>query len=200
MDSHDRDESSNNVSNITSDISTANSLQENNAKQTTQQESGAATGTEKEERLVPVTEAIRYRKRAQVAERTVIEMRNDLEKLEQDLSESQDLVDYLERRQKIDSLLSESDAIDMQAARLLTEMAIEQMEDPDVRLAVDDLRESKPYLFRKRGPGHALAMPVRDQLDQGDELYGAAEAAASSGARTDLLRYLKLRRNQQVLP
>ena len=45
-------------------------------------------------------------------------------------------------------------------ARLLTEAAVETMAEPDVASAIDELRRSKPYLFRRKTT-QAGAMPAR---------------------------------------
>ena len=99
----------------------------------------------------------------------------------------------MERQQKIDRLLAESEAIDLEAARLLTEAAVEEMEEPDVEAVVEDLRRHKPYLFRQRGPVR-LAMGARTRAGSQERAEDAAREASMSGNRRDLLRYLRLRR------
>lgn len=145
------------------------------------------------EKLVPVSEAIRYRKRAQAAEQEAGQMREQLTALQSQLDEASKTIDSLERRQRIDALLAESEAIDLDAARLLTERAVMEMDEPDVAEAVEDLRRHKPYLFRKRRGATASAMSARVS-DEGDDAAQAAEQAIASGDRKDLLRYLRLRR------
>ncbi len=144
-------------------------------------------------KLVPVTEAIRYRKRAQAAEQQLADLRAKLGAVETDLSKTRETIAVLERRQKIDALLADSDAVDVEVARLLTEAAVEMMDQPDVAAAIADLRRSKPYLFRTRRT-EAGAMPARTR-GPSQTVITAAEQAASTGSRLDLLRYLRLRRN-----
>ncbi|MEM1027537.1 MAG: hypothetical protein AAGJ38_05595 [Planctomycetota bacterium] len=152
--------------------------------------------SEDADKLVPVSEAIRYRKRAQTAEQQLTELREQFEQLQNQLDSSQDTITSLERRQKIDALLTDSDAIDLEAARLLTEISVSQMDEPDVGTAVNDLRRQKPYLFRHRAGRSDSAMAPR--LSQTDALpaaqEAAAERAAATGDRRDLLDYLRLRR------
>jgi len=146
-----------------------------------------------EDKLVPVVESIRYRKRAQQAEQQLESMRAELAALREQYGESQETVTALERRAKIDALLSEADSIDFGAARLLTEAAVSEMDEPDVALAVEDLRRHKPYLFRN---DDAVAVSLAAHLPddgQGDQQQAAQDARAS-GDRRDLLRYLRLRR------
>jgi len=146
-----------------------------------------------DEKLVPVAESIRYRKRAQAAEQRLGEMEAELESARNELGQARETIDALDRRQRIDQLLIESDAIDLEAARLLTAAAVESMDEPDVAAAVDDLQRRKPYLFRRqqRGPS---GMGARSGGARAS-LHEAADTAASTGDRRDLLRYLRMRRS-----
>jgi len=144
-------------------------------------------------RLVPVSEAIRYRRRAQSAEQELGEFKERLENTRVELDQAEQTISCLERRQKIDALLADAEAVDLDVARLLTEAAVEIMDEADVQLAIDDLRRHKPYLFKSRG-SDVVSMPAR-MRDRGDYQAGeAAERAAVTGDRQDLLRYLRLRR------
>lgn len=147
------------------------------------------------DKLVPVSEAIRYRKRAQTAEQQLEELRDKVRSVSHELDEANQTISSLERRQQVDALLTDADAIDLEAARLLTEQAVLTMDDPDIELAVDDLRRHKPYLFRRRHDtsGSAMAPSIHDTGH--DPAEQAAEQAAKSGDRRDLLRYLRLRRS-----
>jgi hypothetical protein len=62
------------------------------------------------DKLVPVSEAIRYRKRAQAAEHQLDAQCGKLVQMQQELDESQETIHNLERRQKIDAMLTEADA------------------------------------------------------------------------------------------
>lgn len=144
------------------------------------------------DKLVPVSEAIRYRKRAQTAEQQLGELRDRFTQLQTQLDDSQQTISSLERRQKIDALLTESDAIDLDAARLLTEISVSHMDEPDVASAVEELRRQKPYLFRKRTGTIDSVMSAHVESASPEQV--AAERAASTGDRRDLLDYLRLRR------
>lgn len=144
-------------------------------------------------RLVPVSESIRYRKRAQSAEQELATLQTKLADSQTELAQLRDAVSTMERRQKIDALLADAEAVDFDVARLLTEAAVEAMDEPDVQLAIEELRRSKPYLFTARRTA-ASAMGARRYHDTGQAEL-AADAAARSGDRRDLLRYLRLRRN-----
>jgi len=115
---------------------------------------------------------------------------------EGELSQLRQTVSSLERRQKVDALLSDAEAVDFEVARLLTEAAVEAMDEPDVAIVVEELRRSKPYLFRRRDVGaSAMGPKSRHVVEHCDE---AAAVAAQTGDRRDLLRYLRLRRNGEL--
>lgn len=147
-----------------------------------------------QQRLVPVTEAIRYRKRAQAAEQQLEGLQTQLTEAQQRAQQAEQTITSLERRQRIDQLLAEADAIDLDAARLLTEAAVQAMDEPDVAEAVDDLRRHKPFLFHP-DRGSVEGLVLAPQIEGADDpLAQAAEQAQHSGDRRDLLRYLRLRR------
>lgn len=145
------------------------------------------------EKLVPVSEAIRYRKRAQAAEQQLSDIQQQMQQHEQQLESARDTIDRLERRQRIDAMLNDSEPVDLGVARLLTEQAVEQMDEPDVELAIRDLRRHKPYLFQQRAMS-SPAMAPRLTEEGHRPVENAAERASESGSRRDLLDYLRLRR------
>lgn len=102
-------------------------------------------------------------------------------------------ITQLERRMQIDELLREADAIDLESARLLTEMAVASMDTPDVEAAVADLRSRKPRLFRVPDLRAFAQSAVEDGAADEPVAQAAADAHAT-GHRRDLLRYLRLRR------
>jgi len=155
-----------------------------------------AAGCE-QEKLVPVSESKRYRKRAQAAETTLADLQRELQAKDAVLQEQQELISELRRRQQIDERLIESNASDLETARLLTELAIKEMNEPDVEQAVEELRRRKPFLFL-RAPAGSGALSPRETTGPAREqhLARAACEASESGRRQDLLRYLRLRRQK----
>ncbi len=118
----------------------------------------------------------------------------DVAAMSAELNAAKETIRLLERRQKIDALLAQSDTIDLHAARLLTEAAVQEMDEPDLKLAIDDLRRHKPYLFRQREPGPA-AMPARSTRPVPQRAADlAAQRAIQTGNRLDLMKYLRARR------
>ena len=156
-------------------------------------ESVEVRGRGEGEKMVPVGEAIRYRKRAQAAEQEVEALKGRLQDTSVELEQAKQAIEEQERRERINQLLAEADAVDLDVARLLTEAAVEMMEEPDIQGVVEDLRRHKPYLFKKgQLDGGMMPARLRERVDyQAEE---AAERAAQSGNRRDLLRYLRLRR------
>ena len=152
--------------------------------------------TDTPQRLVPVTEAIRYRKRAQTAEQQLEALKGQLQDSQVELEQARQSLTALDRRQRIDQILAESDAIDLEVARLLTEAAVADMDEPDIKLAIEDLQRHKPYLFRHRNNGSTTgsAMTARPRDGLNTTTQHAARQAAATGDRRDLLKYLRLRR------
>jgi len=151
-----------------------------------------STPTATDDATVPVGEALRHQQRARAAEQRLEALAAERDRFKQQLEQTQQTVAALERRQKIDQLLAESDTVDLEAARLLTEVAVAQMDEPDVKLAVEDLRRDKPYLFR--APESVSAMSPALDPPPGAPQEDAAARAAQTGDRRALLAYLRLRR------
>ncbi|MEM1353376.1 MAG: hypothetical protein AAGH88_00685 [Planctomycetota bacterium] len=125
----------------------------------------------------------------------VTALQRELTQLREQYDQSQQTISALERRQRIDALLTQADTIDLDTARLLTEIAVGEMEEPDLTSAVGELRRSKPYLFHLKSehPGLGAHAP-RQPEESGDVAGMAGQQAQQSGDRRDLLRYLRLRR------
>ncbi len=150
-----------------------------------------ASSDANEPKLVPVSEAVRYRKRAQTAERELEQLQQEQSRLQNDLQISRETIEYLERRQRVDQSLQQAEAIDLETARLLTEIAIADLDEPDIELAVEELKREKPFLFRRGTRSHNMS--ARPQAVP-TEVSTAAEQAKATGHRRDLLHYLRLRR------
>lgn len=123
------------------------------------------------------------------------------------LAQTREALDAAERRHQIDLALVEADTVDLETARLLTEVAVSQMDDRDIALAVRDLRQRKPFLFKSatkadprgssaRTSRHLGAMGVRGPATQQSPLKAFATEAAATGDRAALLRYLRARRGE----
>jgi hypothetical protein len=136
----------------------------------------------------------------------VASLQSELAQLQQQLHDARQTAQKLERSRKIDALLAESDAVDLGVARLLTEAAVVDMDEPDLKLIIADLRRSKPFLFRQRSnasnTNHPSDTPPAPRaVAQGLRItppplqtQQAAQQALATGSRRDVLRYLRLRR------
>jgi hypothetical protein len=147
-------------------------------------------------RLVPVTAARKYRKRAQAAEKRLEEVHVELAEKETLLSmHARDMAD-LNRSREIDERLLEAETVDLEAARLLTVQALEAMDEPDVEKTISELRRRKPYLFQRRVRSTGTQSPHRlnGEAHHDTALGQAAHEAGTTGRRANLLRYLRLRR------
>lgn len=145
-------------------------------------------------RRVPLSELLRERRRAQDAEARATQLEQRVTELEGALTEARETLDSVERRHRIDLALMESDAVDLETARLLTEMTVSQMPDADVDAAVNELRRRKPFLFGARPPAISSAAMGGYASSGLSAAEVAANEAAASGDRRALLRYLRARR------
>ncbi|MHC5059713.1 MAG: hypothetical protein ACYTFK_01320 [Planctomycetota bacterium] len=148
------------------------------------------------ERLVPVREAIRYRKRAQNAENRAAEIE---EQLKASRAEGKQLADELNEarfERELLSSLTAAGAKDIEAAVLLAKARISES-DGDVDSVVVGLRKEKGYLFEDAGPGGAISRTagVKEKMSGGQSVLArAANRAAASGNRADMAEYLRVRR------
>ena len=150
-------------------------------------------------KLVPVTEPIRYRKRAQAAEK-----RSEIlaEQLAQAKSENSQLSEQLRVTQAEQQLMCKLAAVgtrDLEAAVLVAKERMRGSDDADLDGVVEQLKKEKQYLFESRSNELVTAKKTasvkeRVQTSRG-VLEKAAERAAETGNRADLQEYLKLRRN-----
>ena len=157
-----------------------------------------------QDRLVPVTEAIRYRKRAQAAERQVEELAEQLKISEQAHGDMEQQVSEANLECDLTQHLVKAGATDIEVALLL---AKHQMKAPDndkpreVRALVESLRQAKPYLFGDSGEEAAPAVAAPTAGVRGRKSAGAsslprlAQRAAQSGSRKDIQEYLRMRRS-----
>jgi len=148
---------------------------------------------ERGEKRVPVSEAIRYRKRAQEAETKSQELETALEELRGALDESRASLIAAERRRNVDEVLVELRAVDLETARVLLDRSVDEEEETDIRRAALELKRRKPFLFRSVSGTHGSAMGGRPRQAR-DGLEKHAAVAAESGDRGALMRYLRVRR------
>lgn len=145
-----------------------------------------------------LSDAKRYRKRAQAAEKVVEELKSDLTERETMIAEHEQTIAEMQRLQAMDDALLDADVIDLEAARLLAELSLAEMDKPDIEQAISELRRRRPYLFKNRPAkrGSGTQSPKGSDSPQAAAIDHAASEAIASGKRGDLLRYLRLRRKK----
>jgi len=148
---------------------------------------------------VPVAESIRYRRRAQSAEKQAQDLADQLSQANERLAQMSEDMDRLQLDQKLARQLTAAGVIDLEAAVLIARTRMDsKTADGDIGDCVAQLRNEKPYLFgrsaeattsRRTAGAKDRVTPNRSVLEQ------AAAKAARTGQRADLQQYLKLRRN-----
>lgn len=107
-------------------------------------------------------------------------------------------LDSLQIEQKLTHKLASAGAIDLEAAVLVARARIDGKTEADIDHCVTQLRKEKSYLF---GGSTQVTVPrktagAKDRVTNNQTaLEQAAKKAAQTGRRTDLLRYLNLRRS-----
>ena len=149
----------------------------------------------KQEKLVPVGEAIRYRKRAQSAEQELEVLRDELSTSKDNGKQLTEKLQQLESENAMTMELVSAGAIDLEAAMMM--MRSRLGDGADVKDVVEQLRADKGYLFAEQAEQAVLPRTSGIKHKRGGAVAGleaAAKRAASSGSRADVQEYLKVRR------
>ena len=151
-----------------------------------------------ESKLVPVTESIRYRKRAQNAEKRVEELTTQLGQSEKKALLLSDELDNVRTEHKLTQKLIAAGTVDIESAVLLAKTRMQEQKDLDVDELIEQLKQDKQYLF-KNSNKNVTTMKTSGAKDHTTDVYAnlanAARKAANTGSRRDLQEYLKVRRN-----
>ena len=161
-------------------------------------EDTVGTGEGESLKLVPVAESIRYRKRAQSAERKVEELAEQLAEAKLQASKMAEELGSVRSEQELTRQLAGSGAVDLEAAILLAKAKMEGQPKADLDEVVEQLKREKQYLFaRSSGAAGAKKTSGARQRMQDSQavLERVAKKAAITGNRADLQEYLKLRRS-----
>ena len=148
------------------------------------------------ERLVPVGEAIRYRKRAQSAEQEAAALQQQLEASEAKSKQLAGELDEAKHEKELIASLVAAGASDLEAAVLLAKARMEGT-NGDVGSVVEQLKKEKTYLFEgvETSVVASKTSGVRERKPSGQGLLDrAAKRAATSGSRADMQEYLRVRR------
>jgi TolA-binding protein len=148
-------------------------------------------------KVVPIGESIRYRRRAQSAEKKAEDLAEQLTQANERIARMSEDLDSLQLDQKLARKLTAAGAIDLDAAVLIARTRMQDDKAGDVDACVEQLKSDKHYLF---GPAKEAVTPrktagAKDRIAPGKTaLERAATRAARTGHRTDVQEYLKLRR------
>jgi hypothetical protein len=164
-------------------------------------EDTAGTGDSDNMKLVPLAESIRYRKRAQSAEKKVEDLTEQLAQAKSQVTKMSEQLSDIEVEQKLTRKLAAAGSVDLETAVMLVKARMEGQTDADLDGVIEQLKKEKQYLFE----GTSATMTAKKTAGAKESTYGgtsnqtalerAAKKAATTGNRTDLQEYLKLRRN-----
>jgi predicted nucleic acid-binding Zn-ribbon protein len=152
-------------------------------------------------KFVPVAESIRYRKRAQSAEKKVEDLTEQLAQAKSQVTKISEQLSDIEAEHKLTCKLAAAGSVDLETAVLLTKARMEGKEQADLDGVIEQLKKEKQYLFGSA----ASTVTAKKTAGAKESVFGgtnnqtvlekAAKRAATTGNRTDLQEYLKLRRN-----
>jgi len=149
-------------------------------------------------KLVPVAESIRYRKRAQTAEKKLESLTKQLAQAKAQTTKLSEQLSDIQTEQKLMRKLAASGAVDLETAVLIAKARMQEQDQADLDGVIEQLKEQKQYLFG--GTGGTMAAKktaaAKERMPNSQTiLERAAKKAATTGNRADLQEYLKLRRN-----
>jgi len=135
-------------------------------------------------RLVPVAESIRYRKRAQSAEKKIEELTEQLAQAKTQTAELSGQLSDVQTEQKLMRQLAAAGAVDLETAVLIARDRMQDHDDADVTGVIEQLKKEKQFLFTAGSPGPAPTKTagVRDRVTNSQTLLErAAKKAATTG-------------------
>ena len=144
---------------------------------------------------IAVSEEVIWKARAEEAEEKLAACEARIGELESEVASANEALVSTQRRGEIERELTAARAVDMETACLLTEATISEMDDPDVAIAVRELKARKPFLFACSK--HKVQVGASMSAHMSGEANGLGQLASSarcSGDRNELLRYLRARR------
>ncbi|MFA5555022.1 MAG: hypothetical protein WCZ89_03990 [Phycisphaerae bacterium] len=151
-------------------------------------------------KLVPLAESIRYRKRAQSAEKKIQELTEQLNQAQKAAANLEKNLNQTALEQKLLCVLACEGARDIETALLVAKERISGLTDAEPQEVVRQLKQEKAYLFAEQNIDEQAAAKktagARDRTNSNASvLERAAQRASVSGSIADLQQYLKLRRN-----
>ena len=159
-------------------------------------ETDAGTGDGDNLKLVPVAESIRYRKRAQSAEKKVEALAEELAEAKTQAAKMSEQLKNVQTEQKLIRKLAAAGALDLEAAVLIARDRIEGEPEADLDGILEQLKKEKQYLFAGGAMSAKKTAGAKERVANSQTILDtAARRAATTGNRADLQKYLRLRRN-----
>ena len=156
-------------------------------------------------KLVPVAESIRYRKRAQSAEKKIEALTEQLAEAKAQTAKMSEQLSSIATEHELIRKLAAAGAVDLETSVLIVKARMQDQSQADSDGVIEQLKKEKQYLFggnpdlsgRTLGPGTAKKTAgAKERITNNQTiLEKAAKKAATTGNRADLQEYLKLRRN-----
>jgi len=150
-------------------------------------------------KLVPVAESIRYRRRAQSAEKQVEDLSEQLSQAKSEAAQISEQLNEIQLEQNLIRKLTAAGTVDLETAVLTVKARIESDNGADIDDIIEQLKKEKQYLFHHKdtyAPAIKKTAGAKERVQNSHTvLERAAKKAAMTGSRTDLQEYLKLRRN-----
>ena len=158
----------------------------------------AGHGDDDSLKLVPLSESIRHRKRAQSAEKKIEDLAEQLAEAKTGAKTTAEQLRQVQVEQKLVHKLAAVGTVDLETVLLIARARMEGETEADMDSVIKQLRKEKQHLFVSMS-GTAVAKKTaraKERIEGSQTvLERAAKRAATTGSRTDLQEYLKLRRN-----
>jgi hypothetical protein len=155
-------------------------------------------------KFVPVGESIRYRRRAQGAEKRVDELAGELADAKAEATRLADELKATQREQELMKRLASEGTRDLEAAMLIAKARLAGKDQADLGGVIEQLKKEKGYLFprpdsgqvgeKTSGSATVRTSPAKEQRSGAGVLERAAKRAAGTGSRSDLQEYMRKRR------
>ena len=149
-------------------------------------------------KVVPIAESIRYRRRAQSAEKKLEELTEQLAKAKTQTAKLSEQLSDIQAEQKLTRKLAAAGTNDLETALLIAKARMRDQKDADLDNVIEQLKNEKQYLFAGNS-GAVTSQKTASAKERTPDMYTilakAAKKAATTGSRADLQEYLKLRRN-----
>jgi hypothetical protein len=149
-------------------------------------------------KLVPVSESIRYRKRAQSAEKKSKLLTDELAQSKAEVTKLNEQLSEVHIERELTRKLVSAGAVDLEAAMLVAKSRIGGQSEADLDSVIEQLKSEKQYLFDSSNESvvSQKTAGVKDRVAHPQAaLERAARRAAKTGSRVDLQEYLKRRRS-----